>query len=676
MKLEEPIIGLNFLDQYTSNDPQQGVRYACRLCSQHANLPEMVRHVIGRKHRQKYMEFKRPDLVTWNKQTIINHGGKIIRARAEIIERQDGRGTPTVMQKKGTEGKLNISRVPPKQKQNRVRNFPQKEQDLPSLLPELRDYQGESSHPGRYPPSFPNAFPPQDPYMRSGDRPMFQQEDTHSHNRMEQERLRPDEMYRREYMGDDYCPEYEDVENPQRRAVLESRGAPRYDSREEMPHGQAQLSKYYPDEAPPQRRPYAERDQLKEFYTEEVRRGRVGSAEYSPSQLLYPAGDEQRWSLDRESDIHDSMNRTSRQGSSEPEGNRRRFPTPMESERPRGSLFSMSRDYCHGMSDPHQEEAGGNPGPSRTGPPAAQRRVEATRSMSDIPEPFRRFLTGAAKDEGHGKRKRKSRFSDATAEEVKTTKEMFSDEYGPPNLKFAGRSRPVGGPLRLENHRPQHPDHYTATNYQRGGSDSGVFDMLKNIEIENAEEADFLKNKLCDLLKEFKTKKSGKAVPNSHGRAAISEDYSSPDPELSPRNQYESTLREDSDLRRPEERYFDEDHRGRDQTPDDRLQDYHRPVRGELRQSNRSLYEEVFGRSGMSQLRHASHPDEPVRDPERFQEPRHPRDYRPGPEEFLDSRSSAPPRHMDLGPRMDRGPRYSNNLDKITSTLLELVARK
>lgn len=33
----------------------------------------------------------------------------------------------------------------------------------------------------------------------------------------------------------------------------------------------------------------------------------------------------------------------------------------------------------------------------------------------------------------------------------------------------------------------------------------------KNIEIDNKEEADFLKSKLCDLLKEFKAKKSDKA---------------------------------------------------------------------------------------------------------------------------------------------------------------------
>lgn len=78
---------------------------------------------------------------------------------------------------------------------------------------------------------------------------------------------------------------------------------------------------------------------------------------------------------------------------------------------------------------------------------------------------------------------------------------------------------------------------------------------------------------------------------------------------------------------------------------------------------------EVFGRP-------ATHPDEPARYPERFQEPMHPRDYQHAAEEFSDSHSSAPSLVMEQA-WMDRGPRprYSN-LDKITSTLLELVGRK
>lgn len=78
---------------------------------------------------------------------------------------------------------------------------------------------------------------------------------------------------------------------------------------------------------------------------------------------------------------------------------------------------------------------------------------------------------------------------------------------------------------------------------------------------------------------------------------------------------------------------------------------------------------EVFGRP-------ATLPDEPARYPERFQEPMHARDYQHPVEDFSESHASAPSL-MERGPWMDRGPRprYSN-LDKITSTLLELVGRK
>ncbi|XP_037651102.1 uncharacterized protein si:ch211-13c6.2 isoform X1 [Sebastes umbrosus] len=697
MKLEEPIIGLNYLDELPGNEPQAGPRYTCTLCRHNANLPEMVHHVIGRKHRQKYVELKRPDLVTWNKQSIITHGGKIVRARAEIIERQDGRGTPNVgrveinklIPKRGIEGQLNISRVLPRQKQNMGRNISQPQRDVLPHPPDLKDYQDQYSHPGRYPSPL---FRPEDPYMLNRGGPMYQQEDPLGQDCMEEEPQRADysesDMYRQELMDPDYGDdEYEEeyVEEPQRRAVLEPGGDPRYDPREEMPHGEAQHREYYPEEAPSYRRPYEERDPLKEFYTAEVRRrGQVRSSEYPPSQPVFPEDDEQRWSLDRESGRHDTINRAGRQGSSDPVANRRSFPTPMENNRSRdGQMFHIIKDYRHQTREPHQEEAVANPGPSRIGPPASQRRVEATRAMSDIPEPFRRFLTGAANDRGQGKRKRKSRFSDATAAEVETTKGIFDDEYGPPHPKFAGRPRPVSEPLR-------HPDRYIESQslhhtegYQREGSESrGVFDMLKNVEIENAEEADFLKSKLCNLLKEFKTKKSEKAVEHNHGRAAYTDNNSfSPDLELSPRHQYDTTRREDSDHRRPEDLFFKDNNRGRgwqqhEHIPDKHLQEYHHPVRGEPRQSNRSRYEEVFGRHRMSPSPPDTHLDDPTRYPERFQEPMRPRDYPPADDGFLDSHSSAPPLHMQRGVRMDRGPRYSNNLDKITSTLLELVARK
>nr|XP_046273879.1 uncharacterized protein si:ch211-13c6.2 isoform X2 [Scatophagus argus] len=694
MKLDEPIIGLDYLDEVPSTDPQAGPKYTCRLCRQTRQLAEMVHHVIGRKHRQKYVELKRPDLVTWDKQPILTQGGKIIRARAEIIERQDGRGNPVLLPKKHIKGKLNISKVPPRQKQNRDRSISQRltQRTSTSHLPSLLDFRVEYCPSKRFPPGHPNTppFHSEEAYMLKRDRQIHQWEDTLSQDSREEELWRVDrrqsDVRRQVYTDPDYNREYEEkhIKDQQRRNVLEPGGVSRYDSRAEMLHGQARRQEYYPEEAPP----YPETDPLKEFCSDEVRHGRVHSAEYQPLKQVYSEGDNHHWSLDRESDRRDSKNRAGRQGSTEPEAKRRNFTPPREeSGQLRDHLFKVI-DYGHKMRGPLQEELVTSSGPSRARPSNSERPVEATKFMSDIPEPFRRFLKGTANDEGHGKRKRKSRFSDATAEEVETTKEMFSDEYGPPNPKFGGCPKPVSTLMRPEIHGIQHPNVYSESegphhteNYQKGGSESlAVFDMLKNIEIENAEEADFLKNKLCDLLKEFKAKKSDQTGQNSLTRAVIFKDYNSlkSGSEPSPRYYYEKVLRDDSELRQPEDLYFQEMHRGtawkqQEHVPDQRLQEYDHPVRGEPRRpnSNRSHYDEVLGWPKMSLTPRATQPDEPARFPES-----HTRDYRSAGEEFLHSHSSAPPLHGDRQPRMDRGPRYSSSLDKITSTLLELVARK
>ncbi|AWP21713.1 Hypothetical protein SMAX5B_015866 [Scophthalmus maximus] len=697
LKLDEPIIGLSCLEEVPSTDPQAGLRYSCRLCHLISNLPEMVHHLIGRKHRQKYMEVNRPDLVTWDKQAILNQGGKIIRARAEIIERQDGRGNPAPLAKRGNEG--NTSRVPSRQKQNRNQNIAKSltQHNIPPLIPKQKDYGDEYSDRGRYPPMYPNAppFNPDEPYV-SRDRQTYQQQDSLSGAHVEEDQrsadYRDSNMYRREYKDPDNCLEYEEeyVEEPQGRATHEPGGAARYDpwEEEQVPHGQSQQEEYYPEEAPPYRRPQPKRDPLKEFYSEEVRRRQVRS-EQEPSQPVYRE-DKRQWSLDRESGRHDGMNTASRPGSSEPEAKSRRFPTPMESDRSHLPLFNFIKDYQHRMRDPCKEVTVSNSGPSRTGAPSSHRRMEVTKTMSDIPEPFMRFLTGAANDEEHGKRKRKSRFSDATAEEVEMTKEIFTDDYEPPNPKYGGHHRPGALPLRPEIHAPQHPDlytesqnlHHTESYHREIPGSEGVFDMLKGIDIENAEEADFLKKKLCSLLKEFKSKKSEKTMQNSQDGAVLRNDYNSlkPDTPLFPRHQYERTLTEDSDRRRPQDLHFKDDLRGpgwkqHEFIPDERPQDYHQSAGREPGHSNRSRYEEAFGCPGKSQSPRVSYSNEPHHT-ERFQAPMRPHGYRPAAEEYFVSHSPSTPLRMVDEPRMHRGPRYSNNLDKITSTLLELVSRK
>ncbi|MEQ2278961.1 hypothetical protein AMECASPLE_004646 [Ameca splendens] len=602
LNLDEPIIGLNFLEEVVNFDPQLGTRYTCKLCSQTANLAEMVCHVIGRKHRQKYVELKRPDLVTWDSQTINTQGGKIMRAKAEIIERQNGRGVPEQLLRKGVEGKLNISRVHPKQRQNRLQSSSQRSlQDVPPLLPELQDYHRKRDLSGFHP-------------------------DHLSRNRFEEELRGTDFVGGPRYREDpDYSTRYltEYAEDPLKAAILDPRDVSGYDNRHTMPS-----SLDYPAEASSHKRPYPERDPLEEFYSEEVRRGQVRLQGYQPSpKRLYAEDCNQRWSLERESGRHDSLRR---HGSSEPEAKRRTLSAPFEGDRSREASFDMFKDYHHERNDPYQEEAF-----ERGRPTSAQKLGDVPRAMSNIPEPFRRFLKGSGDEEGLNRRK--SRFSDATPEEVKMAKEMYRDDYGPPYSQIGADFRPGDAPVRSDIHYGESQPPHLGEGYSRGGSERSVFDLLKNVEIENAEEANFLKSKLSNLLEEFKTKKMEKAV--------LSQPY-----------QYARPPREESDLRRSEELDFNNGHRlgweQRDQIPKQRFHEYNH---GEPRHSSRGRFED----------------DQP-----HYPEPMRPHDYKPSPENYFDPHSSVPPLHMEQDSRMHRNPRYSSNMDKITCALMDLVARK
>ncbi|KAM4550402.1 uncharacterized protein V3H82_019512 isoform 2-T2 [Fundulus diaphanus] len=566
----------------------------------------MVCHVIGRKHRQKYVELKRPDLVTWDGNTINTQGGKIMRAKAEIIERQNGRGVPESLLRKGVEGRLNVSRVNPRQKQDGPPFISQKSQQaVPPLLPELQDYRRKRDLSGFNP-------------------------DLISRNRFEEERRGADFMggpsYREDRLNPDYStkylPEYD--EDPLKPAMGDSRDVSRYDYRSPMPR-----SLDYPPEASSLKRPYPERDPLEEFYSEEVRRGQVRSQGYMPSLKMPLAEDNtQRWSLERESGRHDAMRR---HGSSEPESKRRNLPASFEGDRSRESSFDIFKDYHHESNDPYQEQT-----LERGRPPSAQRHGDVPSAISNIPEPFRRFLKGSGDEEGQSRRK--SRFSDATPEEVKMVKDTYRDDGRPSYTKTGADLRPSDAPVRPGVLYGESQPPHLGDGYNRGGSEStSIFDLLKSVEIETEEEANFLKSKLSSLLKEFKAKKMEKA--------AFSQPY-----------QYERPPREESNPRRSEELEFSSNHRRgweqREQIPEQQFHEYNH---GEARHSSRGLFKDD-----------QPHYDEPMRS----------HDYKPPSENYFDPRSSVPSLHMEQDSRMHREPRYSSNMDKITCALMDLVARK
>lgn len=316
----------------------------------------------------------------------------------------------------------------PWQNQNVSQTLDQRESI--SHLPKLMDFQFKNSNQGRCPPDPPNGPPcrPEDPYSNQDWQKKNEREDAPSYDHFDAKLRRADygksEVRGREYIDTDHqrdCGQ-EYVKGPPRTTIIDP-GVPKYNSRVEMRHGQTPNEECYQDMPSPSNRPYPERDCLDKRYSDDMRSGQSCPAEYQPSQQVHSEGNNRRWSLDRESDRHGSLNRTERQGSSEPEAKGRAFTTTVERDLSHGLSIHV-HDYGHKSREPRQEEVIANPGPSRTGPPLSQRQVEVTSCMSDIPEPFKRFLKGATKDEVHGKRKRKSRFSDATAEEVETTKEL------------------------------------------------------------------------------------------------------------------------------------------------------------------------------------------------------------------------------------------------------------
>uniref|UniRef100_A0A4W5KTK1 C2H2-type domain-containing protein n=1 Tax=Hucho hucho TaxID=62062 RepID=A0A4W5KTK1_9TELE len=765
LNLDEPIIGLGALEEVepVSHDRQPGPRYICRLCDLEASLPNMVNHLIGRRHRQNYMDLERKDLVTWDSTNVLAQSGKAIRAIAEIAERQDGPGIPKPLKKKENVDKLNISRVPPKERG--AKNQPKQTLSHPSdmrreghLHPGRMDFpDGEYHHRGGHPEDdlYRPPFHEDDPYLLSGAvREVYLRGGDPRLRGFEEDELRragyhEDDLRRREFMEDDlrrrdhYLEEQihgqDYLEDMRRREFLEE-GVTRPGHHKEIPHRQA-----YPEE-PPRRSVYPENDPLKQFYSDEVLRRTFHAAEASkertfredesprgrsyphypayphefPPERAYPdkaplcfehahgraahrpSVYEDPYSEDprRSGYLEEAQRRTypeEQHGPAYPEGiphmrsldrdpNGRGYPKgpdgqgaadkdwrftdqmkePMETgaQSSREHLFDLVKAIRQEGRDPQNPETERGMGPpGMTGTP--QRPAEGGRVRTEIPEPFRRFLEGATDDhKSPGKRKRKSRFSDATEQERDVVKKMQTDDSRRRSEPF---SKPQGAYQGVAGSRPM----------AEATPDTGnVLDVLNNIQVENVEEANFLKDKLCYVLKEFQDKKSDKTAVmpayKSLHPTVISKDYNhmSNDHLESPRDNYERNYREVQEERHYEghpprhsqERYIPE-------TLQDPYRGKHRDT--DQRMERRAQYEEVFGHVEM--YPHAR-PEEPMAYPhERCQGPMYPRDYPPA-EDLYNPFNPTTPIHWERGYRMG-GPQ-STSLDKITSTLLELVARK
>lgn len=260
-----------------------------------------------------------------------------------------------------------------------------------------------------YTPQQPNTslFHQENAYMLNQDH-----RDMHSRGHFEENVQRADHRGRdgcRQAPGD---PEYhtnykERYRQDEQRAVEFDPRFPKCESRSETPRGWSRSSSQeYCTEEAPYRRGYPERDPLDIFRIEEIRTVQGRSPDYMG---LHPDDDSLHWCPDR------------RQGSREHESTRS-FPTEMASHQPHDLFVNGQLLQNHKIGDLYTKEA--KPGPSRIGLSNLERNDDIPRFIPDIPEPFKRFLKGGTHDGEQGKRKRKSRFSDASMEEVAKTRRM------------------------------------------------------------------------------------------------------------------------------------------------------------------------------------------------------------------------------------------------------------
>lgn len=282
-------------------------------------------------------------------------------------------------------------------------------QDMTSHLPRLMDFKMERGQRRACTPQQPNtsSFHQENAYILNQGH-----WDTQSQGRFEDNVHRADRRGRdgrRQAPGDpDYPANYKErYQQDKQRTVEFEPCISKCEPRSEMPHGWSRSStQEYCTEEAPYRRGYPERVPLDIFRPEEIRNVQGQSPDY---MLLRPDDDGLHWSPDR------------RQGSREQESTRRSFPTDMESHHSHDLLVNGQLLQNHKIGDLYMKEA--KPGLSRTGLSNLERN-DVPRFMSDIPEPFKRFLKGGTNDSEQGKRKRKSRFSDASMEELAKTRRM------------------------------------------------------------------------------------------------------------------------------------------------------------------------------------------------------------------------------------------------------------
>ncbi|XP_028819992.1 uncharacterized protein LOC114770330 isoform X2 [Denticeps clupeoides] len=705
LNLNEPIIGLDYVEEIEPLNSGEGniqLQYKCKLCNLETNMPAMACHVVGRKHRQKFLELKRPDLVTWNKYNI-NQQGKIVRAKAEVVERQQGRGLPLELPKpeSGFKKAPLLGRAQSRALKRPVTRTSLADKDNPWEPLNKQGRVQKASYPGQH-------------YVHD--------RDSHNFDSYQGRDYQESDRHRQSLDKDSLGRGFSDID-----PLGQSRDYFKYRPREQGPsylEGDRFGSKGRYLEEDPQRpvHDYLNNEPLRQHQSfsddDPQEQGHDYSVDDDP--MGYDHGSQDDRSMGHGfSDItsEDYQVREPHRRGYSSDGNSRRRDYSEEASYRRKSLeepgpwypTEKSGGYATGHdpepqydkeADRHYDDDGwrkyspfeneeeqsvSNFGP-RLEREWGKARDPPLRSLMD--EPVRRpgpsRLQGIGEELEPKKRKRKSRFTDATETEKMFLQKMQVHQFV--SERIERKHNQVLKALISQKSNFQIEPMKAETSFQREVTypvPSNVLDTLQDITIENMEEANYLKQKLCDLLKDFQANKAERRglghynqtpSPQASAESAQLRNYPDhPDRYTHRATGMLSSDRYDSRSRSSQERFNAEP---RQRKWDSRRSPSRSPERyqecrwasdqqnEEPRQSYRDDY--IHGSSVTRSPR-----CEDSRWYSESSQGSHDYAYQPHERRNTRDRCASPPPRWE-----EEGRRSSHSLDKIASTLLQLVSRK
>ncbi|XP_072532247.1 uncharacterized protein [Salminus brasiliensis] len=453
LQLDEPIIGLDSLVQEEDfiSDGKAYLKYRCTMCSVGMVMSTMVSHIVSRKHRQKYLQLKRPDLLNQNNGMAQKQPGLVARAKAAIVEKQDGWGTPVPLNRSDGGQSYQGKKV---KKGKQGHRKPEGSNSYTHEMSHEKDKRGQLSL-------------AEDAYRRSSDfwddlfgRP------SHYYGDDRNDGSRGDTANWRSYPKNDQSENVYSHDGRQRTCENESQN--------EQPYLKGDGSV----------RSFVQDDDGARQHADRVIPGRSYHDEHRDD--FYPAMNPRReW--DSGADLYHVSVPRSRFADPERSGSAQLPEMDYRVDRQiQGQVYASHSGRGHGLDEMQ-----------RVGRSLQYEEGREARAGSFEMQGYgKRGGSGDyAQEHAPAKRKRKSRFSDATPLEIALTQNRVMDVMVP--TKNQNR-----GPVQALEERLDSGVRHPAVNTEN------VLDVLNEVKIDTAEEATFLKEKLCAVLKEFHANKS------------------------------------------------------------------------------------------------------------------------------------------------------------------------